>query len=211
MSAVATSAVVVCIDFRNPKAYLAKAPTQALEDVVGVRFDWQPLEIRMPSHPAPVRDGDDRGTRHRSMRAQYNERDMRRYAARAGLQLGDIYRAPDARVANMGLLWCAPHGADATRRYVDAVFESYWDERLDLADPAAIEALLVRADTPTLKWREFVEGPGRDALAQAQQVLAQAGAFDVPAYLIEGDVYLGRHHLPMLHWILTGRVGQPPL
>jgi len=207
----AAATVVVCIDFRHPKAYLATQPTQALEDLLNVRFDWRPLTVRMPQPPSAAHAGDDRGTRHRRMRAHYNERDIRRYADRAGLQLGDLYRAPDASVANIALLWCRLHGDAVTRRYIDAAFQSYWDEQLELSEPETIQALLVQVDAPISGWPAYLEGPGRAALDLTQQELTQAGVFDVPGYLIEGDVFLGRQHLPMLQWMLTGRAGQPPL
>jgi hypothetical protein len=37
------------------------------------------------------------------------------------------------------------------------------------------------------------------------------GAFGVPAYLLHGEVFIGRQHLPMLEWLLTGQPGAPPI
>ena len=41
--------------------------------------------------------------------------------------------------------------------------------------------------------------------------LRGAGIFDVPAYVVEGEIYFGRQHLPMVRWMLTGKRGEPPI
>ena len=47
----------VCIDFKNPKAYLALRPTFALEDELGIAFDWWPVPVSAMSRPQPERAG----------------------------------------------------------------------------------------------------------------------------------------------------------
>jgi 2-hydroxychromene-2-carboxylate isomerase len=163
------------------------------------------------TRPAPARADDDRGTQHRRLRAQYHEREHRRYAARHGLQLGDLYRNPDSTVAHIGLLWSNSQSRAVARRYVDAVFTRYWAEQLDLADAAAIGGVLRDVGANVTGWDDYVATNGRAALDGVQQRLNAAGVFDVPGYLVEGDVYFGRQHLPMIRWILSGRVGAPPL
>ena len=37
-----------------------------------------------------------------------------------------------------------------------------------------------------------------------------AGIFGVPGYVLEGEYYFGREHLPMVRWMLTGRKGASP-
>ena len=75
------SCPTICIDFKNPKAYLALQPTYALEAELGIAFDWLPLIVSAMGRPHPERANEDRGSRHRRMRAQYYEPDLRRYAS----------------------------------------------------------------------------------------------------------------------------------
>jgi 2-hydroxychromene-2-carboxylate isomerase len=203
--------VTVYIDFKNPKAYLAKDATFALEDELNVAFDWQPIRLSPLTRPVPARDDDDRGTQHRRLRAQYHEHEHRRYAARSGLRLGDLYRNPDPTIAGIGLLWSNSQSRAIARRYVDAVFARYWAEQLDLADASAIAGVLRDVGADVTGWDEYVAVDGRAAIADVQQRLSGAGVFDVPAYVVEGDVFFGRQHLPMIRWILSGRIGTPPL
>jgi 2-hydroxychromene-2-carboxylate isomerase len=41
--------------------------------------------------------------------------------------------------------------------------------------------------------------------------LQERGLFQVPAYLVEEEVFYGRQHLPMIRWILAGRSGPIPI
>ena len=41
--------------------------------------------------------------------------------------------------------------------------------------------------------------------------LRSAGLFQVPAYVVEDEVFYGRQHLPMIGWILDGRSGPVPI
>ena len=201
----------VCIDFKNPKAYLALRPTFALEDELGIALDWLPLIVSPMSRPHAEQRNEDRGTRHRRMRAEYYERDMRRYANVYGLELPDLYRNPDVSVASIGLLWTKARSPNALRAYLSAVFERYWTARLDIENSVAIEQLLHEVDADTSGWDAYVKGPGRALLEQTSSSLREAGLFDVPAYLVEGELFFGRQHLPMIRWLLRGNQGEPPI
>jgi 2-hydroxychromene-2-carboxylate isomerase len=211
MSRIESPGVVVCIDFKQPRAYLAHRATRALEAELQLDFDWQPLLVPALKPPPAKRAGEDRGTMHRRLRAEYNERDLARYAKRLGLPLEEPYRDVDSTAAALGLLWCRSQGPELARRYVDAVFARRWGGALDLTDPGAIDQVIRDVDGTTMGWSDYVVGAGPLALQETQQQLRDAGALDVPAYLLDGEVFLGRQHLPMLRWILTGRGGEPPL
>ena len=201
----------VCIDFKNPKAYLAVRPTCALEDEFGVRFDWLPLIVSPIARPQAGGFNDDRGTRHRRIRAQYYEHDIRRYARLYGLDLKDLYRNPDTSIASIGLLWMNERSPSTRRAYVDAVFQRCWDQQLNIEDPAAIGALLSEVGADLVGWDVWLLGRGREMLDATSTRLREAGLFDVPGYIVDGEVFFGRQHLPMIGWILGGQLGEPPI
>ena len=43
-----------------------------------------------------------------------------------------------------------------------------------------------------------------------QRAIFDAGIFGVPGYVLDGEYYFGREHLPRIRWILAGRVGRAP-
>ena len=204
-------APAVCIDFKNPKAYLALRPTFALEDELGIAFDWWPVPVAPMSRPLPEQPNEDRGTRHRRIRAQYYARDIHRYASEYGLELADLHRNPDASVAGIGLLWTKQRAPALLRRYLDTVFERYWQDRLHVDDAGAIEAVLREIGVGHTGWADFVVGAGRALLDASSAGLRAAGIFDVPAYVIDGEVFFGRQHLPIVRWLLTDKRGEPPI
>lgn len=201
----------VCVDFRRPGAYLALGPTCALADELGVEVDWLPCVVAPLSPPKPAAPDDDRGTRHRRARALYAERDLVRYAADRDLVLGDLYRAPDPSFAALGLLWVKARDAEAVRGYLERVFERYWRELLRLDAPSEIAGVLAELGVPTAGFDAWARGPGRPDLEALQAGLRAAGVFDVPAYVVGEEVFLGRQHLPMIRWLLTGRTGPKPI
>jgi 2-hydroxychromene-2-carboxylate isomerase len=201
----------VCIDFKNAKSYLALPPTFALEDALGLAFDWLPVNVSALTRPAARQPHEDRGAQHRRMRAEYNERDLRRYASVYGLELGDLYRNPDTTSAGIGLLFAKRDRNADVRRYLQIVFERYWGDRLDLEDSSAIAAALGEAGASIDGWQAFATGTGRADFERVTTTLRDGGVFDAPAYIVAGDVYFGRQHLPMIEWQLTGRRGEPPL
>lgn len=206
-----TSAVTLCVDFKNPQSYFAKDPSHTLESDFDLRIDWQPMLVPAMTRP-PTRVADEnRGTQHRRMRGEYYEKDLQRYARVRGLTLKNIYRNPDSTTAGAGLLWAKRFSADIVRGYVDRVFDRYWSELLDLEDPLAIGHLLDELGAEGNKFVEYARDEGGFELRELQGALRAAGLFNVPGYVVQGEIFYGRQHLPMIRWLLAGRPGKGPI
>ena len=202
--------LTVCVDFKNPFAYLAMAPTRALEARLGCTADWVPLLVAPLTPPRAATAGDDRGTRHRRIRAAYFERDLERYAQARGIDLGDIHRPRDVEIASAGLAWLRSHDRTRTGDYVERAFSRLWQRGAVNADVADVAALLEAAGADG---RRFAADAARAVveLALLQSRLAAAGLFNVPSYVVAGDVFVGRQHLPMVEWLLSDRRGPAPI
>ncbi len=205
--------LIVAIDFKQPQSYLAVGPTTKLAAALGIEIDWQPMAARPLRAPPEETVGDDRGARHRRFRARYFERDLHRYAETQGLRLGDVYRAADSSVAAMGLLWAKRHSARAgvartVDAYVRCVFDGYWRGGLALDDAGAIRGALDAVGIPAAAFDPASER------AEYESVLGHwraAGLVDAPAYVLGEEIFLGRAHLPMIEWLVTGKAGPPPV
>jgi 2-hydroxychromene-2-carboxylate isomerase len=145
--------------------------------------------------------------RHRRIRAEYLARDLRRYAESRGLELGDVYREPDTEAASLGLLWLRRGAPALASDYVTRVFDRLWRENA-AADLGFVERALAAAPAG---FRGFAKGDGSRELAALRAELEAAGVWNVPAFLVHGDVFLGRQHLPMVEWLATGQTGVPPI
>lgn len=194
------SRLPVAIDFKSPQAYLAIAPTYAIADKLGVTVDWLPV-ILSPGAIPPT--GDDRASRHRRTRGEYLERDVARYAADRGVEIDGFQRHRDSTLASLGLLWAKRPGAQVARKYVERVFERYGSQSLDIENERAIAALLAEVGAPSAGFEAFAKDEGRAELARIQSELRAAGVFEVPTYLIDGEPFIGRQHLPLIRSMLS--------
>ena len=193
----------VAVDFKSPHAYLAIEPTCALADALGIAIDWQPFLVAPAKRQRHASGDDDRGTRHRRFRAEYAERDLGRYAEARGLELRTPERQTDSTLAALGLAWVNRHAPSLARAYVARVFEGHWRESLDIADASALSRLLTEIGAPASGFDTFERQEGESALEAVRVELVEAGAYDVPAYRVGGELFQGRQHLPLIRDLLS--------
>lgn len=205
---VPTRPLTVAIDIKSPECYLALAPTRALARECGVDIDWLPV-VTSPPRPAP--DGDDRSARHKRHRVAYRAMDLARYARAAGLTILEPDRAPDSTLAGMAMLAAKAQSDRALEAFLDRAFERYWKAELDLEDRDALQAILGEVGAPQPFDEADAPGAPQAEFAALQASLAATGIFNAPTYLVEDEIFLGRAHLPMIRWILDGRVGPGPI
>jgi len=206
-----TARLSVLLDVRHPFAYLAFQPTAALAESLGLEINWLPLGVPALNAPKPALETDDRGTRHRRSRARAIAREIETYAAARGLALRDYYRVETADAAELGWLWVRDRHPEQLQRYLAELFGAYWSQGLDASDIDQVEALVdgSGADGAAFLTWSLEEGPPASAALAAE--LRSRGLFQVPAYVVDGDVFYGRQHLPMIQWILEGRSGAIPI
>ena len=199
--------VRVVIDFASPASWLAVDPTRALESSLAETFVWLPLRAATIPKPPPAGSSDDRTTRHRRFRAEYVVQDLRRYAQARGLELGDVDREVDTTEASMGLLWLNRSPPSRAGSFVSSVFGRVWQDHAAAGRDFVEDALGEAAGG----YRLYAATEGPREVAAAREELIARSVWSTPAYLLEEDLFIGRQHLPMVRWILTGRDGPPPI
>jgi 2-hydroxychromene-2-carboxylate isomerase len=221
------TALTVLFDFKDPYSYLALGPTLALVADLGIDCDWQPFLTSTLRAAQPAREDDSRGDRHRRHRAEYTQRDLKRYAESRGLPArhfanGGLYRPCIGEVAAIGFNWLRAHDSSGnsetsetietkSAEYLNAAFAGYWDGTLDLDAVSGITELLADRGCPTDGFAAHCQQTGPENLESARAVLIERGAFTTPTYLLDDEAYVGRQHLPMIRWRLTGSSGSPPI
>ena len=216
MIVAATSPLKVYIDYKSPYAFIAKDPTYQLEQEFGIEIDWYPLTLNIGSYLGTAKK-DDSGKVTESTRSpkqwlavKYAYRDARRYAELRSLTLKGTQKIWDSSLAAIGLLWAKQQGHDELKRYTDITYERFWKRELDIEDPEVIIAQLTEAGCETGGFLEYLAGKGRDVHDRLQEEVLDAGYYGVPTYVIDGEVYFGRQHLPRVRWHLAGRAGPLP-
>ena len=74
---------------------------------------------------------------------------------------------------------------------------------LDIEDVAVIEAVLRESGATIAGFREHAVGRGRAAHEAAQRAIFDAGIFGVPSYVVGGELFFGREHLPRIRELLA--------
>ncbi len=208
--------LIVYIDYKSPYAFLAAEPTYELEEDFGIEIDWRPLTLDIPSFLGSAKtDGHGKVLENnRSPRqwvgVKYAYRDCRRYASLRGLTLRGTTKIWDSSLAAIGLLWAKQQDRVVLRTYTTLVYERFWQRELDIEDPAVIERVLTESGSDVTGFADFSTGEGRVAHDELQDRLHPAGLFGVPTYIIEGEVFFGREHLPTVRWHLSGQHGPRP-
>ena len=70
--------------------------------------------------------------------------------------------------------------------------------------------MLEQAGADVAGFASFLAGEGRAEHDAMQPAIFDAGIFGVPTYVIDGEIFFGREHLPRIRWMLGGRRGPAP-
>ena len=208
--------LIVYIDFKSPYAFIAVAPTYELAEELGIAIDWRPLTLDIPSFAGSAKL-DDKGKVAVAERSpsqwsfvKYAYMDARRYAALRGRTVRGTIKIWDTTLPGMGLLWAKAQSESILRRYIELFYDRFWKRELDAEDVAVVEDVLREVGADVTGFRAHVSGPARAEYLAWQEQIFDAGVFGVPGYVVEGEYYWGREHLPRIRWILGGRRGSAP-
>lgn len=208
--------LIVYIDLKSPFAFVATDYTYALQDELGLEFDWRPLTLDIPSYLGSARL-DDKGKVAESNRSaeqwtqvRYAYRDARRYANIMDYTLRGTEKIWDTSLAHIGMLWAKRQGADVQRRFIRTAYERFWRRELDAERLEVIAGVLAEAGASVDGFESFATGDGRTEHDAMQAKIFDAGIFGVPGYIVDGEYYFGREHLPRVRWQLRGKPGPAP-
>ena len=206
----------VYIDFKSPYAFIAKDPTYALEQKFEIEIDWYPLTLNIGSYLGTARTDasgkviESNRSARQWMAVKYAYMDARRYANLRSLTLRGTQKIWDSSLAAIGILWAKQRGHDVLKTYIDITFDRFWKRELDIEDESIVTNLLREAGADTTGFIEYLHTSGREYHDQLQDEILDRGYFGVPTYVIDGEIYFGREHLPRVRWHLAGKPGSLP-
>jgi 2-hydroxychromene-2-carboxylate isomerase len=213
---VSDCAAIVYLDLKSPYAYLAIEPTRALEEELGVQFDWRPFVLDIPSYLGSARLDADGNVAEQTRSdeqwagVKYAYYDCRRYASMYGLIIRGTVKIWDTNLAATAMLWAQRCGFEVQQQFIDLLFQPFWRRELDAENHGIIEQLLDQAGANGAAFTDWAQSEGLAQNAQFQTDAFAAGLFGVPSYVVGEELYFGREHLPNIGWQLKGRKGQAP-
>jgi 2-hydroxychromene-2-carboxylate isomerase len=203
--------ITVYTDYKSPYAYLAKEPTYALAAECGVTIEWKPYILDIPQYlgSATVDAAgnvveEDRNA-HQWRRVRYSYMDCRRQARKLGLTIRGTQKIWDSTLAAAGMLFAQREEPAVFRRYHDMVFERFWRRELDIESVPAIEAVLREAGAAVPDFPDWVD-IGRAEVGQIARDAEALGVFGVPTFILDGELYWGREHLPDIRAVLFAKI-----
>ena len=208
--------LIVYMDFKSPYAYLAKDPTWQLEDDFGIAIDWRPLTLNIPSFLGSAKVNEtgkvveESRTPRQWQGVRYAYMDAKRYARLKDMKIYGPRKIWDSSLAGIGMLWTKRSGRDVQKGYLDIVYERFWRRELDIEDQNVLAGVVGEAGGDAQGFLAFLNGGGRREHDELQKQLHGAGIFGVPTYVVDGEVFFGREHLPAIRWLLGGRRGPAP-
>ncbi len=208
--------LIVYLDFKSPYAYLAWQPTLEMARELGIAVDWRPFVLDIPSYLGSAKLGKsgELAEQNRSEEqwsgVKYAYYDCRRYANLSQLTVRGTVKIWDTNLAAIAFLWARRQGDEVLERYIGAVYEPFWKRELDIEDPAVICSVLRQAGAETEGFEQYSQTDGAAENSALQAAAFDAGLFGVPSYVVNGQVYFGREHLPRIRWHLSGERGSAP-
>ena len=202
-----TLGIAVYSDYKSPYAYLAKDPAYELERDFDVRLDWRPYVLDIPAYLGSAEVGTagevlrESRNAHQWRRVRYSYMDVRRAANRRGLTILGTRKIFDSTLAAIGMLYAQKTGV--FRRYHDITFERFWRRELDIENPEVVGAVLQEAGADIAGWPAYLASEGHAERQRLQREAEESGVFGVPSFVIEGELYWGREHMPDIREMLT--------
>src|SRR5262249_10890998 len=141
---------------------------------------------------------------HQWRRVRYSYMDCRRQARRRGLVIRGPQKIWDSSLAARGMLYAKRQGDPVLHAYNDIVFERFWKRELDIEDPAVIAGVLSEAGADSTGFAAWAEGEGGRELDQVCRAAEEMGVFGVPSFVLDGELFWGREHLPDIRELLAG-------
>ena len=195
--------VTVYSDYKSPYAYLAKDLAYELERDFPVRIDWLPYILDIPSFLGSARVDDagrvieEQRNAHQWRRVRYSYMDCRRQAQKRGLVIRGPQKIWDSTLAACGLLFAKRQGEAVLRGYHDVVFERFWRRELDIENSDVVCRVLAEAGADAAAFPAFL-GKGRQQLNRICRDAEAIGVFGVPSFVLDGELFWGREHLPVI-------------
>jgi len=201
--------VTAYIDYKSPYAYLAKDLAYELERDFAVRVDWLPYVLDIPSFLGSARVDDsgrvieEERNAHQWRRVRYSYMDCRRQARKRALVIRGPQKIWDSALAACGMLYAKRQGDAVLRRYNHIIFERFWKRELDIEDPDVIGAVLAESGANTTGFSAYSAGEGRGELDRICRAAEAIGVFGVPSFVVDGELFWGREHLPDIRAMLA--------
>ena len=182
--------IIAYIDLKSLDCFLAVSPILKLADDCKTPVSWQPYRSKERALPTQVANESVTQTHHR-VRRESEHRLQQHYAKLRGLDIDPSRGQIDTSVA---LRWLAGLEGDASS-FVTRLFTAHWIDRTNINDLTFLQELTTECGLRRT-W-DAVD------LSSIEREAEERGLFDAPTFFIEGQMFMGRAHIPLMRQLLA--------
>jgi 2-hydroxychromene-2-carboxylate isomerase len=202
-----TATVEFIFDIAAPNGYLAWYPLKDIAARIGARLEVTPVFLggmhKLTGNAPPMmRDADVKG------KVPYAALEFQRFLDRHGM---DQFRMHPALPFNSILLQRVLVAAsdEAERQaLVEALLPAVWERNIDCGDAEVVGAELAAAGFDAERLLTATQEPGVKAkLAANTEAAVARGAFGIPTFFVDGEMWFGKERLEQIEAYLGG--GRP--
>lgn len=197
-----TKTIEFIFDFVSPNGYLVWAPLKALAARKGATITLTPALLggmhKLTGNAPPfIRDADVKG------KNAYAQLEMQRFIARHGLTKFRMNPAFPFRSVELLRMLLAAIDLGCGEACAEAFLRAIWEDGLDPADTAAVDAVITAAGLPAAALAEGAQSQViKDRLAANTQAVVDRGAFGIPTFFVDGEMFFGKERLGQIEELL---------
>jgi len=210
--------MTIYVNFAELPSWLMLAPLKDLYQGVNVDVTWKPMLGSLGnvagSNIKPGADDPLESYKARRADARHKaaQRENERMCERLGIKPAQGERNINPLYLSLGMSWLTSEGAQLQQylNYVETAFLKTFGDGADVESRPGLKVVLEEARFPIAGLDHFLENEAPD-LEAAQEEIMNSGVFNAPAFVVDGEIFHGREHLPLIQWMLKGKQGIPPV
>ena len=182
-------------DFVSPNGYLVWQPLQELAARKGATITLTPALLggmhKLTGNAPPfIRDADVKG------KSAYAQLEMQRFIVRHGLTKFRMNPAFPFRSVDLQRLLLAAIDLGCGEAFAEAFLRAIWEDGLNPADTTAVDTVIAAAGLPAAALAEGAQSAEvKDRLAANTQNAVDRGAFGIPTFFVDGEMFFGKERL----------------
>jgi 2-hydroxychromene-2-carboxylate isomerase len=215
--------ITIYINFSELPSWLMLAPLknlceEAKVELTHVEVIWKPMLGSLGNVAGSnLKPGEDDPlaiykARRADARHKAAKRENERMCEGLGIKPEQGERKINPLYLSLGMTWLTNQGAELQQylTYIEAAFLKTFRDGADVESLSGLQVVLEESGFRTTGLDHFMENEAPDLEASREEIM-DSGVFNAPAFVVDGEIFHGREHLPLINWMLAGKQGLPPV
>ena len=182
-------------DFGSPNTYYCHRVIPTIEERTDITFDYVPILLggvfRATNNKSPMEAF--AGIKNKS---EYNALETKRFIEK--YDLSNFKFNPNFPVNTLHIMRGAVCASDKgiAREYIEAIYQSMWEQELNMADAEIIKSALLAANLPADELLAgSVEPSVKQKLIDSTEASVNRGTFGAPTFFVGDEIFFGKDRL----------------